>query len=184
MFLQAKDGGPFSIDRKSSGTLQVKSLAVSILGTIQDDLLAKMARDMADDGLLQRFALVMIRRIGSGVDVPDDRGLDESVERVALALSDIDVGLFRLSPEAALELAAIEQFARDESNGVDLSPALRTWLAKTPNEFGRYCLAFHLIEWATSIEAALDNQPPSLISHQTAVRARRYVQEFLYDQVT
>jgi hypothetical protein len=37
-----------------------------------------------------------------------------------------------------------------------------------------------LIEWATGTDPALDVPPEPLVSRATAVRARRYVQEFLY----
>jgi hypothetical protein len=179
-FLQAKEGKPFAIDRKSSGTLLVPSLAVSIIGTIQDEKLGKIAPTLTDDGFLQRFALVMIRKTGRGADIPDDRALDVSIPRVAHALSDLETGAYRLHPEAACELDAIHDFADTESRRSDISLGLRTWLSKTPNEFGRYCLAFHLIEWAASGAAAFDERPAALVSQNTAHRARRYVEEFLY----
>ena len=53
------------------------------LGTIQDDKLSKIAPTLTDDGFLQRFATVMIRKTGRGDDIPDNRDLDSSVPRVA-----------------------------------------------------------------------------------------------------
>ncbi|MDR6303985.1 hypothetical protein GGQ85_001684 [Nitrobacter vulgaris] len=179
-FLSAKEGASFAIDRKSSGTTLVPALAIGILGTIQDDKLSKIAPTLTDDGFLQRFAPVMIRKTGRGEDIPDNRDLDSSVPRVALALVELETTDYRLAPDAAAELDAIEDFKASEYDRFDLSPALKTWLSKTPNEFGRYCLAFHLIEWATGIDPALGVSPEPLVPRNTAVRARRYVQEFLY----
>jgi uncharacterized protein DUF3987/bifunctional DNA primase/polymerase-like protein len=178
-FLSAKDGERYAVDRKSTGTLLVPSLAVSILGTIQDDKLSKIASDLSDDGFLQRFALVMIQKTGSGDDIPDDAFLDASVPRLATALTSLDEASYRLHPGAADELEQIQAFADREGRRPDISAGLRTWLCKTPNEFGRYCLAFHLIEWAT-LDAALEIPPAPLVSRATAVRARRYIQDFLY----
>lgn len=178
-FLSAKDGRPYAIDRKASGALLVPSLAISILGTIQDDKLSKIAGDLVDDGFLQRFALVMIHKTGSGDDIADDRFLDESVPRLAHALSGLEGGTYRLHPDSMAEFDLIHDFAAREGRRPDISNGLRTWLSKTPNEFGRYCLAFHLIEWA-SLDAALGIEPDALVPRSTASRARRYVQEFLY----
>ncbi|KAA0076133.1 DUF3987 domain-containing protein [Tardiphaga sp. P9-11] len=179
-FLQAKEGKPYAIDRKSSGTLIVPSLAMSILGTIQDEKLSKIAPTLTDDGFLQRFALVIIRKTGRGADIPDNRSLDGSIARIAHALADLEPTDYRLSPEAACELDAINDFSEREGRRPDIASGLRTWLSKTPNEFGRYCLAFHLIEWASSLEPALGTPPAGLVSVTTANRARRYVEEFLY----
>lgn len=179
-FLSAKEGASFAIDRKSSGTTLVPALAIGILGTTQNDILSKIAHTLTDDGFMQRFAPVMIRRTGRGVDIPDDLNLDGSVSRVALALVDLEARDYRLAPDAAGELDAIEDFKANECDRFDISPALKTWVSKTPNEFGRYCLAFHLIEWATGLDSALGVPPESLVPRATAIRARRYVQEFLY----
>lgn len=179
-FLSAKEGASFAIDRKSSGTTLVPALAIGILGTIQDDKLSKIAPTLTDDGFLQRFATVMIRKTGRGVDIPDDLNLDGSVSRVALELVGLEARDYRLAPDAAGELDAIEDFKANECDRFDISPALKTWVSKTPNEFGRYCLAFHLIEWATGLDPALGVLPESLVPRATAIRARRYVQEFLY----
>lgn len=179
-FLQAKEGKPYAIDRKATGTLIVPSLAVSILGTIQDEKLSKIAPTLTDDGFLQRFALVIIRKTGRGADIPDNRSLDRSIARIAHSLADLEPTDYRLSPGAAYELDAVNDFAEREGRRPDIAAGLRTWLSKTPNEFGRYCLAFHLIEWASSLEPALGSPPAALVSAGTAARARRYVQDFLY----
>lgn len=179
-FLQAKDGGPYAIDRKATGTVFIPSLAISIAGTIQDKKLAKIASELTDDGLLQRFALIAIERTGSGEDFPDDVRLNNSVDRVAIALSDLEARDYRLAPEAAAELAHVEDFAYREAQRADVAFGLRTWLSKTPNEFGRYCLTFHLIEWASGVDPALEKPPAGIVSLETARRARRYIEEFLY----
>jgi hypothetical protein len=180
IWLQAKDGDAYTVNRKGSGVTYVKHNAVSLVGTIQDDKLAAIASGLTEDGLQQRIALVAITRDGDGEDIPDDIGLNQSVARASLNLAELDTADYRLSPEAAADLKAVQKFRNEEIKRIDIPPALRNWLDKAPNEFGRYCLAFHMIEWASSFAPAIDQPPDPLISRETAVRARRYIQEFLY----
>lgn len=179
-FLQAKDGGPYAIDRKGTGTLFIPSLAVSIAGTIQDEKLAKISSELTDDGLLQRFALIAIERVGRGDDFPDDTRLNDSIRGIATALTDLEPHDYRLAPDAMGELTCIEDFRDREIRRPDVAFGLKTWLDKTPNEFGRYCLAFHLIEWASGIGPSRGIPPDHLVSAGTTRRARRYIEEFLY----
>jgi hypothetical protein len=179
-WLQAKEGQPYTVNRKTTGTLYVPRLAVSVLGTIQPGKLSSIAPELTDDGLLQRFALVIIRRTGDGADVADDETLDQSISRVASALANLGDEAYRLSGGADGELKSIQAFKNHELNRFDTPPALRNWLDKMPNEFGRYSLAFHLIEWASSVAPALGEEPSPLVSRATALRARRYIQEYLY----
>jgi hypothetical protein len=157
LWLEAKEGGPYRVDRQGRGSIEAPHLAVSIIGGIQDDLIARLAPDLETDGLLQRFALIAIRQLGLGEDE----------------------ATYRFNPEAAQELWAIKAFKQREMARPDVPSGLRTWLAKIDAEFGRYALAFHLIEWAILAEV-LETPPDDLISAATARRARRYVEEFLY----
>src|SRR5262249_46071494 len=57
IFLQAKEGGPYTTDRKIGGTHFVPNLAIGVLGGIQPELLRKITQDagLTADGTLQRF---------------------------------------------------------------------------------------------------------------------------------
>jgi len=179
-FLEAKEGDTYTVDRKGAESLSVLHNAIAILGTIQEDKLGRIASGLTDDGLLQRFSLVKIHRTGHGSDIPADRILDQSIPRVASALADLEIVDYRLSIDAGAELEKIQEFASRECERVDLPSSLKQWLNKTPNEFGRYALAFHLIDWAASVSPLLGDPPAGLIPADTAERARRYIQGFLY----
>lgn len=181
-WLQAKEGGPLTINRKTSDRICVENCAISVLGGIQPDKLRSLKVGMSDDGLLQRFAPILIRRNGNGVDIPPDA---ETTQRLAAAAASIveseNGGLFRFSPEADAELQATEAFKAAEIARPDSSSILRQWLDKTPNEFGRLALTFHFVEWHTSqLGADIGGSPPPEISQGTAERARRYLAEFVY----
>lgn len=179
LWLEAKEGAPYRVDRQGRGSVEAPNLAVSIIGGIQDDLIARLAPDLATDGLLQRFALIAIRQLGLGEDNPEVPAIEAAIPRVALALAGLDEATYRFEPRAADELWAIKAFKSREMGRPDIPSGLKTWLAKADAEFGRYALAFHLIEWAIIAEA-LETPPDELISGDTARRARRYVEDFLY----
>ncbi|MCS3895608.1 hypothetical protein M2171_004741 [Bradyrhizobium japonicum USDA 38] len=179
LWLEAKEGAPYRVDRQGRGSVEAPNLAVSIIGGIQDDLIARLAPDLETDGLLQRFALIAIRQLGLGEDNAEDPAIEAAVPRVALALASLDEATYRFDPGAAQELWAVKAFKMREMARPDIPSGLKTWLAKTDAEFGRYALAFHLIEWA-AIAEAIEMPPDDLIPAATARRARRYVEEFLY----
>ncbi|KRP85949.1 hypothetical protein AOQ73_36330 [Bradyrhizobium pachyrhizi] len=179
LWLEAKEGAPYRVDRQGRGSTEAPNLAVSIIGGIQDDLIARLAPDLETDGLLQRFALVAIRQLGLGEDNPENSAIEAAIPRVSLALASLEEATYRFDEKAAEELWTIKAFKAREMTRPDIPSGLKTWLAKTDAEFGRYALAFHLLEWAVIAEA-LDAPPDNLISAGTAKRARRYVEEFLY----
>jgi uncharacterized protein DUF3987/bifunctional DNA primase/polymerase-like protein len=179
LWLEAKEGASYRVDRQGRGSIEAPNLAVSIIGGIQDDLIARLAPDLQTDGLLQRFALVAIRQLGLGEDNAEDPAIEAAIPRVALALASLGETTYRFEPQAAQELWAIKAFKAREMARPDVPSGLKTWLAKTDAEFGRYALAFHLIEWAVLAEV-LETPPDTLISADTARRARQYVEEFLY----
>jgi hypothetical protein len=181
-WLQAKEGGPFTVNRKTSERICVENCAISVLGGIQPDKIRALKLGMSDDGLLQRFAPITIQRDGNGLDIAPDSATAERLTAAAAAItaSENDC-LFRYSPEADAELHAVEAFKAREIARPDASPMLRQWLDKMPNEFGRLSLIFHFIEWhASEISGLLGGGPGPVVERGTAERARRYLTEFVH----
>lgn len=181
-WLQAKEGGPLTINRKTSERICVENCAISVLGGIQPDKIRALKLGMSDDGLLQRFAPIIIQRSGNGLDIPPDVA---TAGRLALAAAGIAESendlLFKFSPEADAELHLIEAFKAKEIARPDASSMLRQWLDKMPNEFGRLSLIFHFVEWyASDLAGDIGGAPPPTVSRSTAERARRYLMEFVY----
>jgi hypothetical protein len=181
-WLEAKDGGGFTVNRRRSKPIVVKNNAVTVLGAIQPDVMRNIGDGLVDDGLLQRFAPVFLRRIGVGADVAANQDVADELKRIAAVLIDADdAATYRFSPEANTERIAYEAFVREQMDLSGAPPAFRQWLEKTINEFGRLALVFHFLEWHSSEEGRLfGGPPPSLISLETARRARRYLSEFIY----
>jgi hypothetical protein len=179
-WLQAKEGGDFTVNRKLSERICVENCAISVLGGIQPDKIRALKLGMSDDGLLQRFTPIVIHRSGNGADIAPDTATGERLATAANSIADAANGrLFRYSPEADAELHAVEAFKAKEIARPDASPTLRQWLDKMPNEFGRLSLVFHFIEHHGDAGASGDTLP-AIIGRGTAERARRYLTEFVY----
>jgi hypothetical protein len=181
-WLQAKDGGVSIVDRRSNGTLRAENTAISVLGGIQPLKIKALSAGLTEDGMLQRFLPISVKRLGRGKDVEANKEYADALEKIAEALGDSErAGLFKFSVDGDRELKSLYDFQEQALRRPGASPALRQWLEKTPNEFGRLALIFHFIEWHASSEATLTgDRPPAMVSGATARRARRFLTEFAY----
>jgi hypothetical protein len=178
-WLEAKEGSSYLVDRKTSGLVAVENLAISVLGTIQPE---KIKPTLLEDGLLQRFAPIFIQRNGIGEDFAPDLIERERMGRVALAVANsVRKQRFLFSPEADQVRSELEAFKEREIERPTTTDAVAQWLNKLPNEFGRFSLIFHFIEWYASEEG--QTAPPDRVSLETAQRAARYLTEFVYSHV-
>jgi hypothetical protein len=182
-WLEAKEGKPRNINR-ATGTRRifVPNNAVSVLGGIQPSKIRDLAANLSGDGLLQRFAPILIDRRGSGVDDYPDEQAEEQLHSLAIAIADRSekTKLFKFEPAADAELHALEAFKTQEIERPNTAPAMRQWLDKLPNEFGRVALVFHQIEWHASQMGQPEEVIPALVSEETARRARRFLMEFVF----
>jgi hypothetical protein len=94
-WLQAFNGGEYTINRIGRGAGVIPNLSVSVLGGIQPDPMRKLAADTVDDGLLQRLFPIILSPAVLGLDerIPDvvaeyDRLIEALVEiKVVPAIS-------------------------------------------------------------------------------------------------
>lgn len=181
-WLEAKDGGSYTVNRRTSDPIIVENNAVSVLGAIQPDKFRDICKGLTDDGMLQRFAPIFLRPTGIGEDVAPNKALADSLAVIAsILIEDNEPRRYRFTPEADQELRAHQQLVASEIQHADALPAFRQWLNKSVNEFGRLALVFHVIEWlSTEDGSSLMGPPPELVSLETARRARRYLTEFIY----
>ena len=178
-WLEAKEGRPYSQDRKTSDPIVVEHNAVSILGGIQPDKIKEQAQDMATDGLMQRFLPIYLKQWGAGEDDYPDEELDKIIAKLAIVISKAEPSRFKFTPEADLELRRIQHFGQRQRERFHGSK-FQEWLAKLPNEFGRLALAFHYIQWAASSAGERGARPPEMIPLGTATMARRFLEEFVF----
>lgn len=165
IYLRAFDGGPQTINRKSSGHQHVENFSVGILAGIQPAKLAELVKRDGADGLYQRFLFYSMQppamadygaRIGPLVDV--------NMHNLFAALSTTRIN------------AALSSTARAEMN--DYHNAIRTLAMRTPGQrlaehlskfpgfIGRIALVLHALESAVSSTEA--SKPVSLETWQRA----------------
>jgi len=155
-WLSCYGAGPLTVDRKLSGTFYVPAAAVSITGTIQPKVLARVIGSKhIDNGLLQRFILAApprrMKEIPSG-DV--DFATVEVVRSMFATLATIrpaDDGspfVLDLEPEAAAEWRTFyEEHAAAQFNATGPAGEM---LSKAEAWAARLALVLHMIRQAGS----------------------------------
>jgi hypothetical protein len=178
LWLQAYNGGSVVVDRVNRGQMCVKNWSVSLLGGIQPDPMRKIAGRIEDDGLLQRFMIVMAKDAARGVDeAPDMDALNGWRDLVRkLHRMDAPQAPFTLSPAAAEVRDEIARFAHDAQACGTFSQSLCSHLGKWEGLFARLLLTFHVVEYASLPNGTY---PASVISADTASKVARFMMEFL-----
>jgi hypothetical protein len=150
-WLRAFDGGPHTVERVQRGSVYVPNFGVSLLTATTPTALAKVARMLPEDGLLQRFLVCIARRQQDGEPVHD-----LEVKREAFA--DLLRKLYAATPRLHRGKVPMMQLARDaftewrrrirvQQEALDgLDPALGAHLAKFPTFALRLAAVFHAVQ--------------------------------------
>lgn len=175
-WLEAYNGGGRVVDRVMRGTLKIPNWSVSMIGGIQPDAIRRIAQNMTDDGLMQRFMIV----IGQNA-VEHDRPPRFDVMSRFSDLIDHLYGVnpasdpVRLSDDAHAVREALVAYAGELAEYPALPGGLRAHLGKWSGLFARLLLIFHAIECA-----GLRVHPCSrLVDGETAMRVDRLMRRFL-----
>jgi hypothetical protein len=169
-WLQAFNGGTYTLDRVNRGSTLIENLSVSLLGGIQPELAGKLAADAVDDGLLQRLIPIVLRRGKAGKDAPTSfAGLryDALIEKLHAshqppAPLQFDDGARAIREE--LERKHLDLMACEVIN-----KKLAVHIGKYDGLFARLCLLWHYLE----------GSPGSVISEDTARRVAEFMQRFM-----
>ena len=178
-WLRLFDGGPHTVERVKRGSFYIENWGASILTATTPAALAKLTRNLPEDGLLQRFIPIVVRRKHAAQNSADS--LDGARERYARTIS----RLYAATPRAHTGCVALSFEAREflqtwlkhnqlaqEAFGA-LEPALEAHLAKYPSFILRLTLTFHAAQIVNNEhEQARDPAafPVSLTTIETAVR--------------
>lgn len=185
-YLQAFNGGSYSINRVQRGAFFIPNCSISLLGGIQPEPLRAIANDMHDDGLIQRLLPILLRTGRAGRDVPADGAVtdyERLIERLELmrppmrrAIADDDD---RPQPLRFDDRArAIREELEEKHLGLmhaleGVSPKLASHFGKYDGLFARLCVLWHCIEHANSL------QPPVEIGLPVAERVAAFMERFL-----
>ena len=165
VWLQFYNGGPRFIDRVTREPIYVPNLSGSIIGGIQPEPIAKIAKNMDDDGLLQRFFFIIGQLLGIGIDRMPNMDALHGYRNLIEKLYQMEVPgyCFTFSEEAHIERERLSKFAHDANAMGVISQSLVSHMGKWDGLFARLALTFHVVEYAPT-----STFPPNLISGSIA----------------
>lgn len=180
-WLQSFNGGQYTVNRVGRGASVIQNLSVSLIGGIQPEPIRAIARDMHDDGLLQRLFPIVLRpgKLGKDVPMPDVLGKYAGViERLSQLRRPMRGGLsevpIRFSPAAQRVWQEVTARNYELASGWEaVNVKLAAHCGKFNGMFARLCLVWHCIE-------SKGERPASVINEQVALRVRDFLYDFLY----
>lgn len=184
-WLQAFNGGPYTINRIGRGAVLIENLSVSLLGGIQPEPVRALAAEAHDDGLLQRLFPIVLGAAGAGVDkpMPDAAAAyDATVARLSRLRKPTGDGSLSSFVEVPLQFddaaqdlrtSLAQKYFEMQCAWESVNKKLASHLGKYDGLFARLCIVFHCIESAGS-------RPASVIKEDTAKRAADFLEKFLF----
>lgn len=179
LYLEAYNGGAQIIDRVSRGRVYITNWSLSLIGGIQPTAMRKLAADLTDDGLAQRFIVIFTQSDGITCDQPEDETLRVAYEQVLRRLLTWDIGgpeariLCRFSPEATRYRTLINQRIQSVRAMPWVTSGFHTHLSKWEGLFPRLCLTWHCV-------THVDEFPfPETVSADTAGKVATFMLEYL-----
>ena len=151
----------YIMDRVGAGTVHADNFALSIYGNIQPDVFHGSLKEMASDGLLQRFIPAVLRERDWGVGTPladheTNIGDWEQTLRIAYSLPH---QTYRLSAEATEVFREFQHWynAAKQDEILLRSPStFMTAFGKLEGTVGRLALVWHVMDAPFSIEVSGD----------------------------
>lgn len=179
IWLQAFNGGSYSINRIGRGTTVVPNLSVSLLGGVQPDAIRKLAADAVDDGLLQRMFPIVLRpaTVGDDVPMPPTQAV---YDFTVMMLGGMRPGsrALQFDDDAQAVRRQLENRHNWLMTAEVLNPKLASHVGKLDGLWARLCVLWHAIEHANV------SQPPGVITASTAGRVAEFMRIFLLPQAT
>lgn len=175
-WLQAYNGGFRQVDRVMRGAVHIPNFSVSMIGGIQPDAIRRIAKDMTDDGLMQRFMIVVGRNCVEQ-DRPEDEEARQRFSRLVDHLHAIKPSgnVVTLTEQAHLVRERLMAYANDLVDYPALPGGLRSHLGKWSGLFARLLLTYHAIDCS-----AASVHPCSVqVRVETAEQVERLMRGFL-----
>ena len=170
-WLEAFNGGAYSVNRVSRGSSYIENLSISVLGGIQPEPIRKIMEDSVDDGLLQRGFTVMMKGAVAGQDVLEGPATHDYAVLIG-QLRHLDEIVLRFEEGAHVYREELERKHLALQSCETLYPKLGAHIGKFNGLFARLCVVFHCVENAGA-------PLPSTISEATARRAGGLLHGFL-----
>lgn len=175
-WLESYNGGGRVVDRVMRGSLNIPNWSVCMIGGIQPDAIRRIAQNMTDDGLMQRF-MIIVGRNAKEYDREEDsaahnrfRDLVDHLHAVAPTQHPV-----KLSDEAHTIREALNEYTSEMMDFGMLPGGLISHLGKWSGLFARLTLLYH------AIDCHAQGQHPAHreVSGDTAARVSLLMRKFL-----
>jgi Protein of unknown function (DUF3987) len=168
-WLQAFDGGPYSMDRIGRGETYIGNLSVSLIGGIQPAKLVEL-HGLTSDGLLQRFIPVMMGPSKLAKDCESD---DEDFHRLIYKLIAAKPRRLQLSDDALDRMNLLRSYLHElEQASGGLADGFQAFVGKLPGVAGRLAVILHM---AANAEGGADRE----IEGKTVANVHLLVVDFI-----
>lgn len=147
-WLEIYNGGHRMVDRVMRGNVSIPNWSACMVGGIQPDMIKKVAANMGEDGLMQRFMIIVGGNTGNEQDRPEDTD-------AKLAYGSLIERLHRIMPSDTPTLLSdgahevrerLCLFANELSTYGALPGGLKSHLGKWSGLFARLLLTYHVID--------------------------------------
>jgi len=176
-WLQFYNGGSRRVDRVGRGSFKIKNWSGCLIGGIQPGPMREICSGIREDGLLQRFMVIMGRQsINGNEQRPNEVAYKRYHDMQRQIFQTIPSGDRIYLSEGANEIRKeIADKAAQLINIQFISPSFCSHLGKWSGLSGRLMLTYHAIECADR-----SIHPQSLpISEQTAIKVKHFMCDFL-----
>lgn len=176
-WLEMYNGGHHMVDRVLRGSIHVPNWSACMVGGIQPDMIRRIASQMGEDGLMQRFMVIMGRNAGNEQDRPEDERAKRAYNGLIDHLYGIQPGNepVMMSEEAHLVRERVFDYAKEMTEYDAIPNGLKSHIGKWPGLFSRIALTYHVIDCA----ARGKHPNAENISGKTAECVERLMREYL-----
>jgi hypothetical protein len=157
----AYEAGRYDVDRVGTGSISAENFAVSIYGNIQPTVYWATVKEMAADGMMQRFIPAILRNRDWGIGEPSEEAHDDEARwlNTLRLIRNIPAQTYRLSPEARESFRQFQHWHNAQKQDERLLRSGDTFLTafgKLEGTLGRLALIWHVVESPFSIEVGKD----------------------------
>ena len=175
-WLQARNGGPHSIDRIVRGSNYIPNLSIALVGGIQPEPMRKVAGNSSDDGLIQRLTPIMLHPAELTDDEVDTEEADKDFTSLIEALLDLTPTIRPLKfDEGAQKIRReLENEHHERARSWEpINKKISSAFGKQDGYFAELCVIWHCAE-----NAGQDSLP-GVVTEDTTRRAAEFMRTFL-----
>ena len=186
-YVRLYNGGVHNVDRIGRGSFAIPNWSACVVGGIQPGPIQQVARDAADDGLLQRFCYCVPGRQNRGEDREPDAQARERYAALFKALTVLHPPKYLSGEPHVVKLHAEAHQWRERMNDLveamsalpDTSTRLKSAFGKWFGLFARLTLVFHLVDIADAHAQGRQAPPMMIVTPETAGKVASYMRDIL-----